>query len=225
MVVDILGSYDGANREMSELSDPLPAAWASMTGAAPAALALMLIGAIAACGCRAWRGASGAAGRADCLPDIRLVDQNHTSVVLSSLKGRPVLVDFIYTSCPGPCLTQTQRMRRVAQRLGPALGSQVVLVSISIDPEHEGPQQLLAYAKAQDADRSGWLFLSGGPADIDAVLADFGLTRQREPDGSLAHLTSVYLVGADGRELSKYNGELLKPDAVFADLERALSRG
>jgi protein SCO1 len=156
----------------------------------------------------------------DCLPHLALIDQNGKSVTLSSLKGKPVLVDFIYTSCPGPCLTLTKSMERVADRLGPALGSQVTFVSISIDPEHEGPPQMQAYAKAQSADRAGWLFLSGGPADVDSAMAAFNLKREREPDGSIEHVEDVILVGPDGHAIKEYKGNVLHPDSVLADIQK-----
>jgi protein SCO1 len=155
------------------------------------------------------------------LPDISLIDQNGKSVVLSTLKGKPLLIDFIYTSCPGPCRTITQSMERLAQKLGPALGQQVTFVSISIDPEHEGPPQLLNYSKTLDADRAGWFFLSGGPDQIDAVLAAFGLRRERAPNGEIEHLEEVILVGADGREFKVYKGDVLHLDSVVADIQQA----
>ena len=58
----------------------------------------------------------------DCLPDLQLTDQNAQTVNLASLKGSPVLFDFIYTSCPGPCELMTQRMAKVADELGPSFG-------------------------------------------------------------------------------------------------------
>ena len=155
------------------------------------------------------------------LPDISLIDQNGRPIVLSTLKGKPLLVDFIYTSCPGPCRTITQSMERIAQKLGPELGQEVTFVSISIDPEHEGPAQLLKYSQALDADRSGWLFLSGGPAETDSALAAFGLRRQRTPSGEIEHLEEVILVGADGREFKVYKGDVLHADSVLADLQQA----
>jgi protein SCO1/2 len=155
------------------------------------------------------------------LPDITLIDQNSRPIVLSTLKGKPLLIDFIYTSCPGPCRTITQSLDRVAQKLGPELGPQVTFASISIDPEHEGPEQLLKYSKALDADRPGWLFLSGGPAATDSTLAAFGLRRQRTTNGEIEHLEEVILVGADGHELKVYKGDVLHPDSVLADLQQA----
>lgn len=155
------------------------------------------------------------------LPDISLIDQNGRPIVLSTLKGRPLLIDFIYTSCPGPCRMITQSMERIAQKLGPELGQQVTFVSISIDPEHEGPAQLLSYSRALDADRTGWLFLSGGPAETDSALAAFGLRRERTPSGEIEHLEEVILVGADGRQLKVYKGDILHADSVLADLQQA----
>jgi protein SCO1 len=181
------------------------------------ALAIVVAGATwIAAGC-----GSPEATRTGALPDISLVDQNGKPVVLSSLKGKPLLVDFIYTSCPGPCRTITLSMEGVAAKLGPALGPRVAFVSISIDPEHEGPPQLLSYAKKLNAERAGWLFLSGGPEEIDSVLAAFHLKRERAPDGEIEHLEEVILIAADGRTFKVYEGDVLHADSVLADLRRA----
>lgn len=177
--------------------------------------AAMFVGVVAS-GCS--RRSTGETGR---LPDISLIDQAGKPIVLSSLKGRPLLIDFIYTSCPGPCRTITQSMERVAQKLGPELGQQVTFLSISIDPEHEGPPQLLNYSRTLDANRAGWLFLSGSPDQIDATLAAFSLRRERTPSGEIEHLEEVILVGADGREFKVYKGDVLHADSVLADLEQA----
>ena len=67
--------------------------------------------------CRSNTGAYEAFNQADCLPAITLIDQNGRHVTLSSLKGNPVVADFIYTSCPGPCLLLTQKMARLAAGL------------------------------------------------------------------------------------------------------------
>ena len=73
------------------------------------------------------------------LTDTKLVDQNGKTVSLESLKGKPLVVDFIYTSCPGPCLMETAKLANVAIRLGNDLGSKVTIVSISVDPSMTGP--------------------------------------------------------------------------------------
>jgi len=166
-----------------------------------------------------------AANRADCLPNITLQDQDGRSVSLASLKGRPVLVDFIYTSCPGPCPMLTAKLASIAKLLGPKLGAKVELISITLDPEHDHPAELRQYADKQGASENGWLFLTGTPDQIDRVLSAFDLVRQREPDGSVTHNVASFLLGPDGRQIRQYNGLTVRPEAVVSDIEAALQRG
>src|ERR1700731_3277535 len=112
------------------------------------------------------RGDNGAARKGekvDYLPGMSLIDQNGKTVSLTSLKGRPVLISFIHASCKGACQMMTAKMKMVAQSLGPKFVSSVTMVSITTDPAHDRPLQLLAYAKNQGADAAGWLFLTGKP--------------------------------------------------------------
>ncbi len=166
-----------------------------------------------------------AANPDNCLPDITLVDQHGHDVTLSSLKGRPVLIDFIFTSCPNQCPLMTSRMAVVAKLLGPKLGSKVTFVSITIDPEHDHPPQLLKYAHEAGADEPGWLFLTGAPTQIEQVMALYRLRRARGPDGTIQHTTASYLLGPDGRQLRQYAPLEVKPATVVADIARALARG
>jgi protein SCO1 len=158
---------------------------------------------------------------ADCLPPTALLDQHGQQVSLADLKGKPVLFDFIYTSCPGECLMLTQRMKRIANALGPELGNQVRLVSITVDPEHDQPKQLLEYATNQAADMKGWLFLTGTPAQIDAELARFKLIRQHEADGSVDHVLEMFLVAPTGHALLQYMGDKISADRAIADINAA----
>jgi protein SCO1 len=155
---------------------------------------------------------------ANCLTDIKLVDQSGSNVSLASLKGKPMLVDFIYTTCPGPCLMETAKFANVALRLGDKLGSKVTLVSITVDPEHDGPKQLLQYSQQQGADAKGWYFLTGSPADIDRALAGFKIIREKEPDGSVGHVVSMVLVNGDGAKVHEYSGEVVKAQTLTTDL-------
>ena len=157
----------------------------------------------------------------NCLPDITLIDQHGQKVALASLKGKPVIFDFIYTSCPGPCLLLTARMKRVADDLGPKLGEDAHIVSITVDPEHDHPAQLLKYAREQGAERRGWLFLTGSPRQIDDVMSRFKLARERESDGSVGHVLEFFLVTADGHAVAQYLGDKADPQRVARDLERA----
>jgi protein SCO1 len=188
---------------------------------------VLLLCVITLAGCRHQTDSSSDSGgyavrdASDCLPDITLVDQHGNKVSLASLKGKPALFDFFYTSCPGPCLMLTARMKSIAKHLGPILGSEVRFVSVTVDPEHDHPSDLATYAKEQGAERDGWLFLTGSPADIDRVMAQFKLTRQHEPDGSVDHVLEFFLVGRDGRALLQYVAFDVNPLKIAGDVEEA----
>ena len=162
-----------------------------------------------------------AAAQPDYLPALRLLDQYGQPVSLAKLKGKPVLFDFFYASCPGPCLMLTARMRSIAERLGDDLGQKASFVSVTVDPEHDHPPQLLAYAKEQSANRKGWLFLTGTPAEIDGLMSRFKLIRQRESDGSVDHVLEFFLVGPDGRLRFQYLASEVHSERSAADIEDA----
>jgi protein SCO1/2 len=193
------------------------------------ALMLTIVAGMAACSPRstdvAEPGSYPAANSSDCLPAVTLVDQHGRDVTLASLKGRPVLIDFIYTICPGPCPLMTARMAAVAKLLGPKLGRLVTFVSITIDPEHDRPAELEKYASARGADAAGWLFLTGTPAQIDQVLALYHLQRMRNPDGTVNHSAASFLLGPDGHQVRQYQPLEVKASTVVTDIERTLDRG
>jgi protein SCO1/2 len=190
-------------------------------------LAATLVVGLVAVGCNRGverTGAYSPSSTGDCLPNLTLTDQNGKKVSLASLKGKPVLFDFIYTTCPGPCLMLTSRMRLIANRLGPLLG-RVWFVSVTVDPEHDGPAELLNYAKQQGANLDGWLFLTGSPADIEQLMNQFKLIRQREADGTVDHVLEFFLVGPDGRQLYQYAASHAEPALVSSDIRRAADTG
>jgi len=162
---------------------------------------------------------------ADCLPDLKFTDQNAQTVNLASLKGTPVLVDFIYTSCPGPCEIMTQRMAKVADQLGPSFGTKIRFVSVTIDPEHDGPPKLLEYAKAQGVNRTGWLFLTGPPEQVAALMSAFKVQRVREPDGSIDHVLAFFLVRGNGGLQGEYSPNHTRPELIAEDIGRFINHG
>jgi protein SCO1/2 len=170
-------------------------------------------------------GSYAATNTADCLPDIKLVDQYGRTVPLASLKGRPVLIDFFYTTCPNVCPMLTAKFASIANRLGPQLSSKVTIVSITLDPENDHPGDLLKYARTHGADRPRWFFLTGKPEQIDAVLKIFHLKRERDKNGMIMHVAMGFLLGPDGHQLRIYNALDVPPTTVVADISHLLTPG
>jgi cytochrome oxidase Cu insertion factor (SCO1/SenC/PrrC family) len=67
--------------------------------------------------------------------------------------------------------------------------------------------------------------LTGKPKDIDAVLRLYRLKREREPDGTIAHVATSFLIGPNGRQMRTYNAMEVAPATVIADIQRALAKG
>jgi protein SCO1/2 len=154
----------------------------------------------------------------DPAPQFALTDQEGRPFRSESLRGRAAVVDFIFTSCGGPCPIQTGIHAALQRRLPPELRARVAFVSISVDPEHDTPERLRDYARARGADLSDWSFLTGPRAEIDAVARGFGIGATRAPDGELLHTTATLLLDPEGRIARRLTGVEHGP----AELEAAL---
>src|SRR4051812_23410190 len=99
-------------------------------------------------------------------PPVSLTDAAGKPFALSSLRGKAVVVSFVYTTCSGSCPATTFSLARTRQALAKAglWGRRVEFVSISLDPTRDTPEVLAGYARLYQADTDAWHFLTG-PAD------------------------------------------------------------
>lgn len=107
------------------------------------------------------------------VPDVTLITQDRQKVRLVELlkADKPVLVDFIYGTCTTICPVLSAGYSSLQRKLA-AGPEQVLLVSISIDPEYDTPEVMTEYLKKYQA-KPGWLFLTGNREDIDKVMRAF----------------------------------------------------
>ena len=108
------------------------------------------------------------------------------------LKGKAVAINVIYTSCTDECPLETARMSEVQRLLGARMGRDIMFYSISIDPEHDTPAVLKAYAKKFGVG-AGWLFLTGQKDDIAALTKKLGLSRNSDLANRDGHASSLML--------------------------------
>lgn len=109
------------------------------------------------------------------VPPVMLVDQAGEPVALASvLDGdEPVLVNFLFASCPATCPVATAIVANMRQALGPE-GRALRILSISIDPAHDTPAVLQAYARRHGIG-PGWRLLTGDAGQVRTVLKAFGV--------------------------------------------------
>jgi protein SCO1/2 len=161
--------------------------------------------------------------RAQPAPPFALTDQDDRPAALSDWKGQAVLLDFIYTRCPGPCPILTGVLVDVQKALPPQVRAHTHFASISMDPTHDTPEVLARYARARGADLSDWSFLTGPQSQVEKVLAAYGVGSTRRPDGTIDHLVATFLIDGQGRIVETYLGLEHQPADLVADLEELLS--
>lgn len=144
------------------------------------------------------------------LPEFELVERSGKSVALTHLAGRPFVLDFIFTTCTGPCPAMTSNMRELQDELA---ASKARLVTLTVDPSRDTPEVLASYAESFGADRERWLFLTGEEARIEKIAAAIALPMQRAPASEavlgmqVAHATRFVVVDGRGVVRGMYDGQ------------------
>lgn len=154
---------------------------------------------------------------------FRLTDQDGRPFDSKSLAGRAVLLDFIFTTCTGPCPILTAAHARLQGRLPAAKRDRVRFVSITVDPENDTPGKLRQYALSHGADLTRWSFLTGTPEEVDAVLRAYHVGRVPRADKTLNHTVVTYLIDPAGKIRNYYLGLEHAHDAVLADILEVIS--
>ncbi len=144
--------------------------------------------------------------------DFELRDQNGRTVRLSDFHGKVVAVNFIYTRCPLPdvCPRLSASFAALQRRFREQLGTDLMLLSITVDPEYDTPAVLAEYAKRWGADEKGWRFLTGDVGRIAAQLGEVYWT----DEGSIGHNSVTSVVGRDGRLAAAVDGSTWRVDQL-----------
>jgi protein SCO1/2 len=153
-----------------------------------AAIAAILLAAVPAAGQNSRWGAN-------YFPNVTLTTQDGASVHFYDdlIKGKIVAINLIYTTCKYACPLETARLAQVQKLIGDRMGRDVFFYSITIDPAHDRPAVLKAYAEKFRAG-PGWLFLTGSQVDIDLISKKIGLYSPRNPSDPDGHVPNL-LVG------------------------------
>lgn len=158
-------------------------------------------------------------------PNFSLTTQADKPLQSSDLKGKVLLVGFIFTTCSGSCPATTSRMVQVQQELarrGDLKDGKVHLLSITVDPARDTPQRLRDYMKLYDANSASWTMLTGSADDVTKTLTAWGMWAKPAANGQLDHPSRVFLVDKQGRIREIYHLGFLKPAWVVEDIELLL---
>lgn len=155
--------------------------------------------------------------------ELQLTDQHGAAHTLADLRGRPLVVAMIYTSCESVCPRITEDMKAVEASL-PAqdlAGSDFVL--FSLDPGRDTPRALRAFARSHQLDQSRWRLFATDEAGVLDLAAVLGVKHRRADDGEIAHSAIILVVDRAGVVRYRQVGMGEDPKALIQALHAANS--
>jgi protein SCO1/2 len=136
-------------------------------------------------------------------PDFRLINQDNESVSLGNFNGKVIMLGFMYTSCDDPefCPLMTLHFSIIQEELGDKLGTEAMLIMITLDPLYDTPDVLKGYGEQQGVDFKRWQLLTGQLNIIEQVVEDYDVIVYGNELEELANTTEPHHT----------QGEIIKP--------------
>lgn len=152
--------------------------------------------------------------------DYRFTDQDNRPLDLARLRGRPVIVSYIYTSCAFVCPTITASLARSVELAREVVGPEgFTVVSLGFDTRVDTPAQMRKYAAERGISIPGWYFASGDEATVASFARDVGFS-YAPLAGGFDHLAQVTIIDADGRVYRQVYGPDFSPPMIVDPIKR-----
>ena len=178
---------------------------------------------MALCGYADSGSSNGTLPRIGPAPAFTLTTQEGTQLSLLELRGNPLVVTFIFTSCRSACPMLTSKLVAIQRRISKTVKPSVRFLAISVVPEIDTPDVLKAYAKAHGADLRSWTFLTGTSSAIEDVARRYAVFQKRRASDDIEHTFLTSLIDANGVLRVQYQGVEFNEEEFIADL-RALAQ-
>ena len=158
------------------------------------------------------------------MPDFVLVNQDNQRFDSATLRGKVVVLNFIFTTCTDVCPIFTANLAHLQQTLNPRHGDDVFFVSITTDPEIDSPKVLKAYAQRYSADLKNWAFLTGSETELNRVWKRFGIRVIKKARGLVQHVSLTTVIDQQGVRSFNHYGEKWRAKDVEKDVLSLLEK-
>lgn len=156
------------------------------------------------------------------LGEHRFVETKGAKLDLGELRGKPLVVSLIYTSCTHVCPMITQRLRQAVEEAQRMIGSdRFTVITVGFDTRNDSPMRMAAYARAQGINLPNWKFLSGDEASVSALARDLGFSYAASGGGYL-HVSQTTIVDRDGRVYRQVYGDDFPIQVFMEPLKEAV---
>src|SRR6202453_4190323 len=159
------------------------------------------------------------------VPDFTLIDQSQHRVTFSKFAGKVVAINFIYTSCalPNFCFRSSNNFGVLQTRFQGQMGRELVLLTVTFDPQRDHPDVLAKYAKTWKADPATWHFLTGSVPDIQHVSNMFGVDYFPD-EGLMDHSLHTAIINRQGKLVANLEGNQFTAEQLGDLVQTVLSR-
>lgn len=140
---------------------------------------------------------------------------------LGELKGRPVVMSFVYTTCTHTCGTLTASLKRAFDAEGSALGAGFIALTVGFDSERDTPEAMSAFGSAFTGDQRAWRFAAADRATLGKLMREAGFSFKRS-GGGFAHPDMAVVIGPDGRVYKRLYGADLDPSELLGAVARSM---
>jgi protein SCO1 len=156
------------------------------------------------------------------ISDFTLLDRESRPVRLSSYRGKPLLVSFIYTGCFQVCPLTTKSLQNAVEAGRSVFGTnQYNVVSIGFNQPADTPQSLKAFALQHRISQPNWDFLSPHASIVEPLAREFGFSFVATPAG-FDHVLQVTMLDAQGRVYRQIYGDEMNADSIGEPLKQLM---
>ena len=150
--------------------------------------------------------------------DYRFVNEQGISVSMASLRGKPLVISMVYSSCYQICPMTIRHLSKVVDKARDALGENSFNVAvIGFDTQYDTPQAMKYFAKQQGIDDKNWNVLSADPDTVAALSKDLGFVFFTSPNG-FDHVVQATVVDAGGKIYRQVYGEVFETQLLVDPL-------
>ncbi len=145
--------------------------------------------------------------------NYRLIDQDGVFTPFYTFIGHPVLLNFMYTNCVGPCQIASAGISKVRKSLNPELAAQLITVSITLDIDRDKPHILKEFGYGFTDSFESWKFARADEITLEKMIADLGFKYEKTEMG-MDHMNRLTLIGPDGIVKKHFYGMNYDPAIV-----------
>ena len=141
------------------------------------------------------------------LGDYTFLSLGGRKVRLSDYRGKPLVIDMIYTHCPLVCAIKTRNLDALKLSQDALGADSFAVLTIGFDTENDTPEAMDDFGKRMDVKMANWEFVSADADTIKKLSKDLGFVFSPSPGGGFDHITQTTFIDGQGRVYQQIYGE------------------